>query len=274
MNTPLKKVAWIAALALPAVFAAQSASAVVVDQWDYHVDNAFIDWTPESAEAGAVTGSNDNAEFGAPTTLSWGLGDSQSSIDIDSTVSGSDLVTNGSAVDGGTFTHNNFSITDPNNVSLASFSLITQLQLTPNAPDDASTDTETVGPIVFDALFFESPNVSGDCGFESTSQCDDIFVLTSDPALDAVFDYDGETYTVSLDIQGLGGLTADQCTAAGANEGCMGFLTEEGLVSQFESTFGITVARAEVPEPGTLGLPGLGLLGVGVAARRARRNKA
>lgn len=278
MNNSIKKAGWVAAVAVPALFAAQSASAALVTNWSYQVDSAFTDWTPQpdGDVEGEVTPSNPNPNLGGePTQLSWGVGDNQSSIEIEPTVTG-EVETNGDFVPSATFTHNNFVISDPNDVSLESFILSTNLTLTALAPPDEAGQTEEL-PLDFPSLFFESPN-DGDCGFESESNCDDIFVLGggSDANLNEEgiftattgFTLDDITYTVLLEIEGLGALTGDQCGAAGAGAGCVGFLTQEGQVNNFTSRFAIRAEVASVPEPGTLGLLGLGLAGLGFAGRR------
>jgi hypothetical protein len=278
MNNAIRKAGWVAAVAVPALFAAQGASAALVTDWNFRALSAFTEWTPESDAEGAVTPSNPNEDFdGNPTTLSWGVAENQSSISIDPAVEGT-VQTNGDFEQSATFTHNNFPIRDPNDVSLESFLLSTRLVLTATAPPEMAGDTETL-PLDFPSLFFESPNVEN-CGFESESNCDDIFVLGGGDATNlneegifeatTGFTLDDITYTVLLEIEGLGALTSDQCGAAGAGAGCVGFLTQESQVNNFTSRFAIRAEVAEVPEPGTLGLLGLGLAGLGFAGRRRR----
>jgi hypothetical protein len=278
MNNAIRKAGWVAAVAVPALFAAQGASAALVTDWNFQAYSAFTDWSPESDAEGAVTPSNPNENFeGNPTTLSWGVAENQSSISIDPVVEGT-VQTNGDFEQSATFTHNNFPIRDPNDVSLESFLLATNLVLTATAPPEMEGATESL-PLDFPSLFFESPNVEN-CGFESESNCDDIFVLGGGDATNlneegifeatTGFTLDDITYTVLLEIEGLGALTNDQCSAANAGAGCVGFLTQEGQVNQFTSRFAIRAEVAEVPEPGTLGLLGLGLAGLGFAGRRRR----
>jgi hypothetical protein len=53
----------------------------------------------------------------------------------------------------------------------------------------------------------------------------------------------------------------------GPNFTCIGFLTEEDKTNELQAGFAISAAR--VPEPGTLAIFGLGLLGLASIRRRA-----
>ena len=105
--------------------------------------------------------------------------------------------------------------------------------------------------------------------------CEDIFVLDAS-SLNASFTRDGFEYFLNtFPVAGseLGTLADGECAAAGAEPGCIGFITEERTSNQV--TFGYTISTRRlgepepVPMPATLGLAALGLLGFG-AARRAR----
>ncbi|TQE93066.1 MAG: PEP-CTERM sorting domain-containing protein [Spiribacter salinus] len=265
-----------AALAAPLAMGATTASAVLVTEWEYNVDSGFADWNPVGGgESNAVTPSGNNAQLGLPTTLSWGdpsnPQNEQSSISITSDVDAppaDNLVTNVNSVPGATFTHNNFTITDPGDLSLTDFVIANRVELFPAAPPEVDGDPSEVldpNPILLPSLFWETLN-AGDCVI-GDQPCGDIFVLQSPEALSTNFTRDGFLYTVNLEIDGLQEFDDDVCNASqlGAGPGCVGLFTEEGQVNTFGTTFSITAV--EVPEPGVLGLLGLGLFGIGAASR-------
>lgn len=283
MNHSIRRAALLAAVGLPAILGAQAASAALITTWSYEIDSAFTSFTGSAGTESSVTGSGGNAVLGGDTKLSWGIGvpdpTVQSSVSIESDVDGSGLLTDfppafiGNSVAGATFTHNNRVIT-ADSVDLATFVLSTRLDLTGTAEQDPPGGTlpagEIVGPITFNSFFTETRNAES-CLPTSESVCDDIFVLSNAGELGALgsgqsFTIDDYQYTVFLDLQGLGTLTNAECAAAGADAGCVGLTTEEGLDNQFTSS--VRIEAREVPAPAILALFGIGLMGLGFAARR------
>ena len=220
MNRILRKAALISSFAVPAMLGAQVANAALITEWDYEIDSTFSAFTP-TAGNGTVDGTGTNAVLGGDTTLSWGTQDdgtpepAQSSISVTSDVDGGPpaLQTNIGSVPGASFTHVNNEI-DADSSFLDTFMLTTQLSLTSTQPLGEAGQNELVGPITFNSNFIETEN-DGTCVAGSTSNCDDIFVLDNAATLAAIgsgqsFNLGGFTYTVFLDVMGLGPLTDAQ----------------------------------------------------------------
>jgi hypothetical protein len=281
MNYYIRRAALLAAVGLPAVLGAQAASAALITTWNYQIDSTFLNFTETGGVAGSeVTASGGNAVLGGDTEYSWGIpvnGPDQSAVSITSDVDGVGLLTGGPSVGGATFTHDNNVITGGSS-ELSTFDLQTRLNLVgtaEDAPGGSLPADEIVGPITFDSFFTETANTTP-CLPTSGSVCDDIFVLSNAGQIGALgsgqsFIIDDYKYTVFLDLAGLGTLTDAECAEAGAASGCVGLTTEENTPNTFNTS--LQIVAQEVPAPGILALFGIGLMGLGFAAKH-RNDKA
>lgn len=258
---------------------ATGAQAALITQWGYTVTTEWGNGV--NAPAPVFTGGGGVTHADA-TMLSWGASNPPNQTPIDTTdpnTSRSGLIitpggpvtqppnlfTNGAAVDTHTITHYNNTISSAFS-SLSTASVFTTLTLTPLVPSGPALPTLTR---TFQVDFSETPNTSspGTCGFPSTSACDDIFVLKAG-SLTQTFVLDGITYTLNILATGLGPLPAATCAAAGAAAGCIGFQTQEHKATPAQFSF--KISAAQVPEPGILGLLGLGLATIGFVGRLRR----
>ncbi len=272
------------AVAAAALAFASSASALVAE-WSATLENGFANGTSFDWNGVAISESGATTVGGIPasTSLRWPGSGNQSGLDVTpGTVSGSSVsvFTNGATVDTLGITHLNRVITcDQGSPTTGSICLnalkdtvlLTQLTLTAIDFPIAGVDT-ALPPLpvaAIDIRFVETFN-SGPCGFpeQSGPACSDIFVI--DP-LDLSFSFifaDGIEYFVEIGAEGLIDLSDEACLKAGVAVGCVGLTTQEG-----EDTLvlgNIRIFTKEAPEPGTLAILALGLLGIGVVTRRKR----
>lgn len=265
---------WKSTLAAVVLGAASSAHAAIVDTWNYSVSSEWL----------SVTGGQ-NVVL-TPLSLSWGntveSGGVRSSLVISNSPSVGSLDTyiGGGAPPvvapflgtGNTLTHNNFSIPSGSGITGA----VLRSTLTLDDPTVAGTQPGALPSLTFDIAFTETPNVSGSCVAPSppNNPCNDIFVLKIG-LLNAVLPYPDASQLYFINIfpiagGALGLLDNAICAAAGVitTTGCLGFTTIEGQSNPLSFGFTISTERLDIPEPGTLALAGLALLGAGMARRR------
>nr|WP_086939288.1 THxN family PEP-CTERM protein [Thaumasiovibrio occultus] len=257
------KKAILAAMTSGALLVSAGASATFVNEWSY---TGSLEWDTGSTVFTTGTGTQTNTS----TLLSWGAdggdhtvsglpaGQSRSGLEISNTPTNGTVDTNGADVDIGTVTHFNNAISGAF-ATLESGSLNFELLLTALDPmgDPLDPISQSFG---FD--FIETSNID-DCGFDSTSNCDDIFVITTDQFVQE-FEYEGVTYTATLIDPDLNILSDSSCAQAGVAAGCVGIQT---LESEF-TPINLSLNIRAIPEPMTLALFGTGLLGLGALRRR------
>lgn len=270
----------LAALGLSLLGVGAAAAAPITTSWSYDFSSAFN-------TAATVFSSGSGNTTNTTTRLAWGdtQPQNQSSLVINpATATGESAMTYQGigtvpsmyiSDPGILLTHNNFPISS-NSHSLKKASLQNTITLTSEAPPPPGSPLSPL-TLSFGINFDETLN-DYPCAVNPTNPrnpCPDIFVIDQS-SLNQSFTYAGNNYFLSvfpLDSSGnLGILPNAACHDAGAANGCFGFVTQEN--SSNPLNFGLTISTSpfviSAPEPGELGLLGLGglLLGLGVYRRR------
>lgn len=244
------------------------AFAAPVTTWEYTNFAIFTTWTT------STTGTQGNVRLeDGGRTLEWGSNlftNDQSQITISPSVTDIDLIT----AFGSEFPVSQpvISLTHENNSiaaawrTLASATIRSTIEFTPHVPYDDSVNFSFFKDIEF--IFYETPNDS--------STPNDIFVLKDPGVTKGEFVHDGYTYVYEFTGQGFQPISSEYIAYING-EGVtlpqyVGWVTTEGFDNTAQFYVNITGTPNSVPEPSTVLLLGVGLLGMGAVARRRRSN--
>ena len=278
----MKKLFSAIAVAAALISATAVQAGPVVTQWGYDVRS---NWNTGST----VFGSGGGTQFNTNDVISWG-----GSGDYNIANQPSGIARSAIAIEGGTIgapstglVNTNLSLVPATGTPVGVGSLVAHYNRTLDSSFSALRATRLTSNLIlnpnlpvnlpafpafsvgFGITFIETPNSASSCFAGSISVCDDIFVLDV-PSLSQDFVFDGNIYTVNqfTTSGSLGPLSNAACAAAGVAAGCIGFVTQEGVKNIAQFGFSITSRPQVIPEPGSIALLGLGLLGLAAIRRR------